>query len=154
MTWSGSPPKAAMLSRTHVSAAIWSRSARLSSKPSPSALSSRPPNAPRRYVTLTTTTLPLAASRAPLYNSSCPAPNTNAPPGIHTITGRLACTSGDHTVTVRHSSPRILGSSRPAPTNDLPCGGNGACSMASRTPSQGSSGTGARNRSCSTGCCA
>ena len=45
------------------SAAIWSRRHRLSSKPSPREPSSNPPNTLIRYVTLTTTTLLLVASR-------------------------------------------------------------------------------------------
>ena len=59
VTWSGSPPNAAMLSRTQASAASWSRRHRLSSNPAPRSPSSNPPNTPSRYVTLTTTTLPL-----------------------------------------------------------------------------------------------
>src|ERR1700752_4261076 len=74
---------------------------------------------------LTTTTFPLAASRDPLYSWNWPAPNTKAPPGIHTITGSEPLVSGDHTVSVRHASSRTFGSSRPPPTNDLLCGGAG-----------------------------
>src|SRR6476620_11749589 len=103
---------------------------------------------------LTTTTLPLAANREPLYSWNWPAPNTNAPPGIHTITGSEALVSGDHTVSVRHASSRTFGSSRPPPTNDLLCGGSGPCSTASRSPDHGCSGAGPRNRRSPTGCSA
>ena len=44
---------------------------------------------------------------------------TNAPPGIHTITGSEPDTSGDHTVTVRQASSRTFGSSRP-PADERP----------------------------------
>src|SRR5690242_5880071 len=103
---------------------------------------------------LTTTTFPLAASREPLYSWNWPAPNTNAPPGIHTITGSDPEVSGDHTVNVRQASSRTFGSSRPPPTNDLLCGGNGPCSTASRTPDHGANGPGARNRRSPIGCSA
>ncbi len=39
---------------------------------------------------MTTTTLPSAASDAPWYHGVAPLPVTNAPPWIHTSTGRLS----------------------------------------------------------------
>jgi hypothetical protein len=70
-------------------------------------------------------------------------PVVNRPPYSHTMAGSPeAFGSGVHTLTVNHSS---VGVTR------IGCGGGGPNSVASRTPSHGSSGTGAANRKGPTG---
>ena len=59
VTWPGSPPKAAMLSRTHSRAATWSRSPRLAGAPAITAK----PSIPTRWLNVTTTTSPSRAIR-------------------------------------------------------------------------------------------
>lgn len=57
VTWSGSPPNAVMLSRTHSRAATWSSSPRLAGAPSMRAK----PSMPTRWLRVTTTSSPARA---------------------------------------------------------------------------------------------
>ncbi|MCY1237813.1 hypothetical protein D9M72_505240 [compost metagenome] len=141
VTLAGSPPKAAMLSRTHSRAATWSRRPMLAC-PSPR---SRNPSAPTRQL-ITTQTTPSLAKFVPLY--AAVEPISNAPPWIQTITGRPRLPwSGVQTLRFRQSSPaRAVSHSVPALSGGASWKGESPYFMASRTPLQGWTGCGGRSR--------
>jgi hypothetical protein len=160
VTFSGSPPNAAMWLRTQRSAASWSCSPRLAvAGPSgaPNSLRSRKPSSPSRYCSVTTTIGPAQARRAPSYQWLRALPSISAPPWIHTITGSGRCASagrsGVHTLSVRQSSCCTL---LPLSVMSAPasCGAAGPWSSASFTPSHAGTGCGRRQRSAPTGACA
>ena len=97
VTLAGLPPKAAMFSFTHVSAATMSSMpallARLHFSPAPSPARCRKPNRFNRWFTDTTTTSSLRARLVPSYSSQLPEPPEKPPPCSHTITGRLPAPS-------------------------------------------------------------
>ena len=103
VTRAGSPPNAAMCSRTHARAAIMSSRAQL-----PSANAGVVQEAERAEAVVDADRRPhrrRARGCAPSYQSSEPAPLRYAPPCSHTITGRLpASAAGVAMVSVRQSS--------------------------------------------------
>ena len=97
---------------------------------------------------VTSTMSPRSTSDTPSYMGLDPDPMKNAPPWIHTITGRAASSAaGVNTFRWRHSSPMASGSSpRKASIMSGFCGAIAPNPVASRTPSHGSTGTGSRHR--------
>lgn len=67
-----------------------------------------------------------------------------APPWIHTSTGRETAPAGAHTLSVRTSSSP--GDHDGDPGSSADCGATGPKRVQSRTPVQGSTGCGSRNR--------
>src|SRR5947207_11214279 len=103
---------------------------------------------------LTTTTSPFRARRSPRYNTPAPEPVVKPPPWIHTITGRGVDPSIERvqTFSVRQSSSVPISSPpMPAPRAGAGWGAHLVHSPAGRTPSQGATGCGGRNRSSPTG---
>src|SRR5579859_4634159 len=156
----GSPPNAAMCSRTHESASTMSSIPALLSSPR-----ARNPSRPIRCVTVTTTTSSAAASTSPLNAISLPDPCKNAPPCSHTSTGRREPSETEGVQTFRRRQSSLTG---PPSTGDPPrgysmdssddttgpastkpgcsCGADGPNSSASRTPVHAGAGRGGRNR--------
>src|SRR5271166_3626720 len=94
---------------------------------------------------MVTHTTPSRAKRSPAYWATAPEPFTNAPPCIHTMTGRPARPgSGVQTFRFRQSSPAITGSGRSSSYGfGYPgLGTVGPYAMTSRTPSHASGHTG------------
>lgn len=97
-----------------------------------------------------TNTTPSRAKARPSYTGIADEPRVSAPPWIHTMTGRRAPGpgSGVHTFRFRQSSPGTTGSessfAKGSEYGGL--GGVGPNAPASRTPAQGSGGTGGRKR--------
>src|SRR5271154_1688126 len=123
---------------------------------SPNSPRCRYPNAPRRWLIVTTTTSPLRQRLVPSYHGESPEPEMNAPPWHQNMTGRLrpSLTTGVQTLSTRQFS-LMGGSARPA--NSLTSAGLrpkalSSCiarlpnSNASRTPVHGLSGRGAKKR--------
>src|SRR5918997_505345 len=95
----GSPPKAAMFSRTHSRAPTWSSRPRLAGPPP----RYRTPQ-PRPRQLMTTHTTPSRAKWLPLYGTDDWI--SNIPPWIHTMTGNPAApVSGVQTLRFRQFSP-------------------------------------------------
>src|ERR687895_2784982 len=92
----------------------------------------------------TTTTAPAAARVAPSWCGLAELSCLYAPPWMYTIAGSPSVPrSGDQTLSVSQSSD--------APDVDEACGAGGPNVDASRAPSHGCTGTGARNRRAPTG---
>jgi len=140
----GSPPNAAMLSRTHSRPRIMSRRPRFvgASEIHPK------PSKPRRYERATVT-MPSRLKERPSYQGLDDDPAKKPPPWIQTRTGSLASRlgAGVNTLTLRVSFPGKQGSGIVVTgPNGRRCGvAPGA--EASRMPSQGRAGCGAANRS-------
>ena len=98
---------------------------------------------------MTTTTSPCFANVSPWYQGVSPEPKMNAPPWIHTITGRRA-SSHPGVQTLRYSASSLTLSSAPAPKSvciaDAACAQMGEKRVASRTPSHASSRWGGSHR--------
>src|SRR3954454_9321184 len=98
---------------------------------------------------MVTQTTPSRAKVPPSYTGTAPEPLTNAPPWIHTKTGSPeAVGSGVQTFRLRQSSPGICGSGSKTSYGGAygGLGTVGPYSVAGRTPSQGSGGSGAAKR--------
>src|SRR5919202_3715876 len=98
---------------------------------------------------MVTVTTPSRANAVPSYCGTAPEPLTNAPPWIHTSTGRpVADGSGVQTLRLSTSSPGTTGSgsSRSTGAGYGGLGAVGPYSVQSRTPSHRGAGTGAANR--------
>src|SRR3954449_6212949 len=91
-------------------------------------------------------TTPSRAKRSPRYHGLALQPATNPPPWIHTSTGSAEPRSGVNTLTLRQSSPAITGSGMPPANVTGGCSALGPYAKQSLTPSQGSTGAGARKR--------
>ena len=146
VTWSGSPPNAAMLSRTHSSAAIWSRMPALPGPSKPGRRRSsrcRKPNDAEPVVDRHDDDVAVRReARAVVPGRSTRCRSTNAPPWIHTMTGRPASSHvGREHVEVRQSS---LADAPSDPSIDSRAEGSAARrarpSRHGRTPSHGSAG--------------
>src|SRR5580700_1991705 len=96
-----------------------------------------------------TTTSPSRASRLASYVGAADPPVMNAPPWIHTITGRPSASTGAHTLRVRQSSS-VGPASKVAVGKGggiaVTCGAAGPNATAGRTPAHGSAGAGGRQR--------
>jgi len=146
----GSPPKAAMFSRTQRSAAIWSWRPLfpLVAYSVPRLLRSSQPSGPRRYWKVTSTT-PRPAKAAPSYQGSRAEPAMKPPPWMKTMTGASPPVEGVHTLSLRQSSEVGVPSSISWGSGS--CGQAGPNSAASRGCVHGSTGEGGSQRRAPTG---
>ena len=146
VTFAGSPPKASISLCTHSRAATWSCSPRFAAPAPPG---SRKPRAPRRYWSVTTTTSPRRASARPVSPSLEAEPATKSPPWIQISTGFASPPRpGVEMFRLRQSS--LQRAAAPSDSEGIRggfCGAAAPNSRHSRAPSQGSGGSGARNRS-------